>query len=166
MILKRQHLDPDQVQSITVRVATSEAALVTNREMPDICMQHMIAIMLLDKTASFKAAHDKARMQDPAVLKQRAKVQLVPDAELERQLPAREAVVEVALTDGSRITETVKAVRGTAENPMPREEVVAKARDLMTPVLGADRCGKLIDAALNLERVKSVRDLRPLLQPS
>ena len=166
LILKRQHIDPDQVQSITVRVATSEAALVTNREMPDICMQHMIAIMLLDKTASFKAAHDKARMQDPAVLKQRAKVQLVPDAELERHLPAREAMVEVTLTDGSHINETVKAVRGTAENPMPREEVVAKARDLMTPVLGADRCGKLIDAALNLERVKSVRDLRPLLQPS
>ncbi|MGP0072394.1 MAG: MmgE/PrpD family protein [Bryobacteraceae bacterium] len=166
LILKRQRLDPDQVQSITVRVASSEAALVTNREMPDICMQHMIAIMLLDKTASFKAAHDKARMQDPAVLKQRAKVQLVPDAELERHLPAREAMVEVVLTDGSRITETVKAVRGTAENPMPREEVVAKARDLMTPVLGADRCGKLIDTALNLERVRSVRELRPLLQPT
>src|SRR5579863_1692223 len=166
LILKRQPLDPDQVQLITVRVATSEAALVTNREMPDICMQHMIAIMLLDKTASFKAAHDKARMQDPAVLKQRAKVQLVPDAELERHLPAREAMVEVALTDGSRLTETVKAVRGTAENPMPREEVVAKARDLMTPALGVDRCGKLIDTTLNLERVKSVRDLRRLLQPT
>jgi 2-methylcitrate dehydratase PrpD len=164
LILTQRHLDPDQVQSVTVRVASSEAALVTNREMPDICMQHMIAIMLLDKTASFKAAHDKARMQDPAVLKQRAKVQLVPDAELERHLPAREAIVEVTLTDGSRFTETVKAVRGTAENPMPREEVVAKARDLMTPVLGPDRCGKLIDATLNLERVKSVRELRPWLQ--
>jgi 2-methylcitrate dehydratase PrpD len=75
------------VQSVTVRVATSEAALVSNREMPDICMQHMIAVMLIDKTASFKAAHDKARMQDPAVLKQRAKVQLIPDAELERHCP-------------------------------------------------------------------------------
>ncbi len=100
----------------------------------------MIAVMLLDKTASFKAAHDKPRMQDPAVLKQRAKVQLIPDAELERHLPARVAIVEVTLTDGTRLTETVKAVRGTAENPMPREEVVAKCRDLMNPVLGADRC--------------------------
>lgn len=158
--------NPDEVQSVVVRVATSEAALVNNREMPDICMQHMIAIMLLDKTASFQAAHDKARMQDPAVLKVRAKVQLVPDAELERQLPARVAIVEVTLTDGSRFTETVKAVRGTAENPMPREEVVAKARDLITPVLGKDRCNKLIQATLALERLKSVRDLRPLLQPS
>ena len=86
IILKRQPFDADQVQTVTVRVATSEASLVTNREMPDICMQHMIAVMLLDKTASFKAAHDKPRMQDAAVLKQRAKVQLVPDAELERSI--------------------------------------------------------------------------------
>lgn len=164
LIMKRHPLNPDQVQSITVRVAGSEAALVTNREMPDICMQHMIAIMLLDKTASFQAAHDKARMREPAVLKQRAKVQLIPDAELERQLPAREAIVEVVLTDGSRITETVKAVRGTAENPMPREEVIAKARELITPVLGAERTGKLIDTTMHLERVKSVAELRPLLE--
>ncbi len=164
IILKRRPFEPDQVQSVTVRVATSEAALVTNREMPDICMQHMIAVMLIDKTASFKAAHDKPRMQDPAVLKQRAKVQLIPDAELDRLLPARVAIVEVTLTDGTRLTETVKAVRGTAENPMPREEVIAKVRDLMTPVLGAERCGKLIETTLHLEKIKSVRELRPLLQ--
>jgi 2-methylcitrate dehydratase PrpD len=164
LILKKRPFDADQVQSVTVRVATSEAALVNNREMPDICMQYMIAVMLIDKTASFKAAHDKARMQDPAILKQRAKVQLIPDAELERHLPAREAIVEVTLADGTRLTETVKAVRGTAENPMPREEVIAKARDLMTPILGAERCDKLIQTAMNLEKLKSVRELRPLLQ--
>jgi 2-methylcitrate dehydratase PrpD len=165
-ILRRHPFQADQVQSVTVRVAGSEAALVNNREMPDICMQHMIAVMLIDKTASFKAAHEKARMQDPAILQQRAKVQLVPDADLERHLPAREAIVEVTLTDGTRLTETVKAVRGTAENPMPREEVLAKCRDLMTPILGAERCGKLIQATMNLEKLKSVRELRPLLQRS
>jgi 2-methylcitrate dehydratase PrpD len=164
LIRKRRPFEADQVQTVTVRVATSDAALVNNREMPDICMQHMVAVMLLDKTASFKAAHDKARMQDPSVLKQRAKVQLVPDAELERQMPARVAMVEVTLTDGTRLTETVKAVRGTAENPMPREEVIAKARDLLTPGLGGERCDKLIQATMNLEKLKSVRDLRPLLQ--
>src|SRR5580704_4893271 len=166
LIRKRRPFEADQVQTVTVRVATSDAALVNNREMPDICMQHMVAVMLLDKTASFKAAHDKARMQDPSVLKQRAKVQLIPDAELERHLPAREAIVEVTLTDGTHVTETVKAVRGTAENPMPREEVIAKSRDLMTPILGTERYAKLIQATFALEKLKSVRELRPLLQRS
>jgi 2-methylcitrate dehydratase PrpD len=120
-------------------------------------------VMLIDKTVSFQAAHDKPRMQDPAALRQRAKVQLVPDEELQRRLPRREAIVEVTLTDGTHLTERVEAVRGTAENPMTRDEVVAKCRDLMAPVLGEATCANLIQKLLGLENVKDIRQLRPLL---
>jgi 2-methylcitrate dehydratase PrpD len=161
---KRHPFEADQVQQLVVRAATSAAFTVNNREMPDICLQHMVAVMLIDKTASFRAAHDKARMQDPAILRQRAKVQLIPDEELERLIPKRVAIIEVTLTDGTRLTERVDAVRGTPENPMTREEVVAKARDLMTPVLGAPACDKLTRRLLELEAVKDARELRPLLQ--
>jgi 2-methylcitrate dehydratase PrpD len=145
-------------------VATSEANTVNNREMPDICLQHMVAIMLLDKTASFDAAHDKPRMQDAAVLRERAKVQLIPDEELEREYPRRETIVEVTLNSGEKLTERVEAVRGTAENPMTRQEVVNKCRDLTSSIIGASNAAKLIDRVLNLESVKDVRELRPLLQ--
>jgi len=147
-----------------VRVATSAAYTVNNRDMPDICLQHLVAVMLLDKTVSFRAAHDKARMQDPVVLRERAKVQLVPDEELEKLIPTRVAIVEVALTDGTHLSERVEHVRGTPDNPMTREEVVAKARELMTPVLGAAKTSKLIDRVLGLDNVKDIRELRPLLQ--
>jgi 2-methylcitrate dehydratase PrpD len=161
---KRHPFEADQVQQVVVRAATSAAFTVNNREMPDICLQHIAAVMLIDKTVSFRAAHDKARMQDPAVLRQRAKVQLVPDEELERLIPVRVAIVEVTLNDGTRLSERVEAVRGTPENPMTRDEVIAKARDLMTPVIGAAACASLIDKILGLENVKDVRELRPLLQ--
>jgi hypothetical protein len=49
-------------------------------------------------------------------------------------------------------------------NPMPRDEVVDKARDLIAPVLGATTAQKLIDAVFAIEAVKDVRALRPLLQ--
>lgn len=164
-LIQRRHVFvPDQVRSVSVHIATSEASVVNNREMPDICLQHMIAVMLIDRTASFKAAHDKVRMRDPALLQQRAKVSLIPDAELERRLPAREAIVEVTLRDGTRYSETVTAVRGTAENPMSHAEVVAKCHDLMAPVLGDTHCDRLIDATFSLDRLKSIRALRPLLQ--
>ena len=54
--------------------------------------------MLLDKTVSFHAAHDPARVNDPAVLRERAKVQLIPDEEMERNFyRRREAAVEIML---------------------------------------------------------------------
>jgi 2-methylcitrate dehydratase PrpD len=161
---KRQPFDAGQIKQVVVRAATSAAYTVNNRDMPDICLQHLVAVMLLDKTVSFKAAHDKERMQDPAVLRERAKVQLVPDAELEKLIPVRVAIVEITLNDGKVLTERVEHVRGTPENPMTREEVVAKARELMTPVLGASTCDALIERILAIDGVKDIRDLRPLLQ--
>jgi 2-methylcitrate dehydratase PrpD len=161
---KKHPFDPDQVRKVAVRVATSEANTVNNREMPDICLQHMVAIMLIDKTASFQAAHDRPRMQDPAVLRQRAKVELIPDEEMERRYPKREALVEVTLNDGTELSERVEAVRGTSENPMTRDEVVAKCRELTAPRLGAETSAKLVERVLNIESVGNVRELRPLLQ--
>jgi 2-methylcitrate dehydratase PrpD len=161
---KRDAFKADDVKQVLVRVATNEAAIVNNREIPDISLQHLVAVMLIDKTVSFKSAHDVARMKDPSVLRQRAKVQLIPDEELERRMPRREAIVEVVLNNDGRLTEHVESVRGTFDNPMPRQEVIDKARDLIAPVLGAATTTKLVDAVLALENLKSIRDLRPLLQ--
>ena len=163
-LLKRKPFQADQVKQVVVRVATSAGYTVNNRDMPDICLQHLVAVMLLDKTVSFRAAHDKARMQDPVVLRERAKVQLVPDEELERLIPVRVAIVEVTLADGTQLSERVEHVRGTPENPMTTDEVVAKARELMTPVLGAAVCSNLIEHVMGLQDVKDMRDLRPMLQ--
>jgi 2-methylcitrate dehydratase PrpD len=165
ILLKRRPFTADDVQQVIVRVARTQGSVVDNREMPDICLQHMVAVMLLDKTASFQSAHDKARMQDPAVLRVRAKVNLaLDDGELQHALPRREAVVEITLNDGTKLSEHIKAVRGTPANPMTRKEVVGKARELMSPVLGAAKASGLIEKILSLENVKSIRELRPLLQ--
>ena len=165
-IRRTRPFEADAVKSVVVRLAPTVGAVVDNRDLPDICLQHMVAVMLLDKTASFHAAHDKPRMQDAAVLRQRSKVRYVPDPTLAPLLPARVAVVEITLTDGTALSDRVEAVRGTVRNPMPRTEVVDKARDLIAPVLGAATAQKLIDTLLAVETLTDVRTLRPLLQKS
>jgi 2-methylcitrate dehydratase PrpD len=163
--LRKQHpFEASDVQHIVVRSAASQAERVNKREMPDINVQYLIAVMLIDKTVSFHAAHDKARMQDPAILREEAKVELIGDEELEKLLPTRVGIVEIGLTDGTRLTERVENARGTPENPMTCEEVVAKARSLMGPVLGAPTTTKLINCLLDIESIKNIRELRPLLQ--
>ena len=164
ILIKKYNFDPEQVRKIVVRVATDEATIVNNREIPDICLQHLIAVMLVDRTVTFKSAHDKARMTDATILKHRAKVQLVGDEVLEKFLPRRAGIVEVTTSDGKAVTERVDDVRGTAENPMSRDEVIAKARDLIVPVLGAKTFDALVARVFDLERLRSVRELRPLIQ--
>ncbi len=163
-IRDKRPFEADQVQRVTVRLAPPVATIVDNRDIPDICLQQMIAVMLLDKTVSFRGAHDKPRMQDPAALRQRGKVNLVYDEELAKLLPVRVAVVEIALTDGTLLQERVSAVRGTPRNPMTRTEVIDKARDLTAPVLGREKSEKLIETVFAIETITDVRSLRWVLQ--
>jgi 2-methylcitrate dehydratase PrpD len=165
-IRSKKPFKADQVQRVTVRLAPSVAAVVDNRDIPDICLQHMVAVMLLDNTVSFHAAHDKPRMQDPAALRQRAKVTLMRDEDLAKLLPVRVAVIEIELTDGSRLSERISAVRGTPRNPMTRAEVVDKAGDLIAPILGRQKSKQLIETVFAIETITDVRSLRPLLQRS
>jgi 2-methylcitrate dehydratase PrpD len=163
---KQRSFSADDVKKVTVRIATDEANTVSNRDIPDICMEHMIAVMLLDKTVTFATVHDKARMKDPDVLRQRAKVEVLADPRIDARRPRREAIVELTFNDDTQLTQWVRDVRGTADNPMTREEVVDKARDLIAPVLGADITTTLINKLLALETVRDVRELRPALQKS
>ena len=157
-------LKADQVESMVVRVAHQGANTTNDRNMPDICMQHMCAVMLLDGTVTFKSSHDEKCMRHPKVLELRKRITLVGDDELTRAMPSRQGIVEVRLKDGRTLRHHTKAVRGTAENPMSRAEVDVKSYDLIAPVSGSARARKLCDAIWQLERLADVRKLRPLLQ--
>jgi 2-methylcitrate dehydratase PrpD len=164
VLLQDKSLVASDIEKIIVRVAHQGANTTDNRDMPDICMQHLCAVMILDGTVTFKSSHDEKRMKDPRVLKIRNLISLEGDDALTRAMPSRQGIVEVFLRGERRLSHHMKAVRGTAENPMTREEVDAKGYDLMAPVLGRERARKICDTIWNLDRLKDVRKLRPLLK--
>jgi 2-methylcitrate dehydratase PrpD len=103
-------------------------------------------------------------MDDPSVRAMRAKIELVPSEELLHARPRRQAVVEIALRDGRTLSHRTRAVRGTADNPMTRAEVEAKALDLMTGVLGPQRAGRLVEVCRAISSVPDMCGLRALWQ--
>jgi 2-methylcitrate dehydratase PrpD len=162
-LLKRQPIDPTDVKEILLRSAPD--SVVDNSDPPDINIQYVMALMLTDKTATFRSIHDKPRMQDAAILQLRAKVRLEAPARasstnVDRRLP----LLEITLNDGRKLTQDTGPVLGTIENRMTREQLVAKCSDLMMPALGTVPCRRLIERVLALEQVRDVRELRPLLQ--
>jgi 2-methylcitrate dehydratase PrpD len=138
--------------------------IVDNREIPDICLQHLLALTLADGGLTFASAHDPARMADPDVLAVRRRIEVVPSAELTAAVPARQAIVEIETAAGKWLRHRTYAVRGTPDNPMEAAEVEEKALDLVTPVIGKERAAALVAAIASLDRLASVRALRDLLQ--
>jgi 2-methylcitrate dehydratase PrpD len=152
------------VESLLVRVAHQGANTVDNRAMPDICMQHICAIMLIDGRVTFVSSHDEKRMGDRNVLALRGRIELRGDDTLSVAMPSRQGIVEISLRDGRKLKHHTRAVRGTAENPMTRAEVDEKSFDLMAPIIGKPRARKLCDAVWKLEKARDLRGLRPLLR--
>src|SRR5882672_2469030 len=163
-LIRAHSVRAEDVERVVVRVAHLGANTTDNREMPDICMQHLCAVMLLDGTVTFKSSHDVARMRHPKVLALRARCELKGDDALTRAMPRREGVVEIRLKDGRELAHHTRAVRGTPENPMTRAEVEAKALDLIVPVIGRARSAKLCAAIWEVEKIRDVRKLRVLLR--
>lgn len=163
-LIRCHGLKAGDIKKVKIQVQDHEAAIVNDRDMPDICLQHLIAVMLLDGTVTFATSHDDARMKDRKVLDLRKNIELCGSAELTRS-GGRQAIVEVWTRDGRLVKHHTQAVKGTSANPMARSEVDEKCADLLAPVLGGRKTRTLIDAVWNLEKLKDVRTLRPLLQP-
>jgi 2-methylcitrate dehydratase PrpD len=152
------------IKRIAVDIPTESLRIVDNSTIPDLCLQHLVALMIVDGGATFASVHDVARMRDPKVLAVRKLVEVVPSRELQMAVPARQAIVRIETTDGRPLSHRTYVVRGTARNPMDAKEVEAKALDLTAPILGTARANELIATINNLDRVGSVSSLRRLLQ--
>lgn len=161
IMLSKRPIDPDKVKEIVVNIETSRGVVVNDREMPDINVQHMLAVMLMDKTATFESSHDVPRMKDPQLLRHKAKVRLVL---VPRDAATKPPTLQLTLTDGTQLTENVRAVKGTIHNPMTTDEVVEKCRSLFVPVLGAPVSGRLISAVMGMEKLGNIRELRSLMR--
>jgi 2-methylcitrate dehydratase PrpD len=162
ILIDRHKLRAQDVKALVVRMPSKRT--VDNRDMPDINLQYILAVSLVDGGLTFPAAHSYERMTEGAVLDMKSRISVVEDPSLRTAATSRTGVVEVATRDDVQLREHVIHVRGTAENRMTTAEVEAKCRALLDPVLGADRAERLITTVRHLEKIRDMRELRPLLR--
>jgi len=125
-------------------------------------VQHLLAVMLIDRGITFHSAHDFKRMRDPQVLKVRERIRAVGDPALVDPQRRWRCVMEITLRDGRRLQHQTMAAKGTYENPLTRVEEEEKALDLMVPVLGLKRSRTLLDALWDFDGIDDVCRLRRL----
>jgi 2-methylcitrate dehydratase PrpD len=164
LTLRRMHgLTTDNVDHILVRLPEDGARIVNNSAMPDVNCQYLVALALVDGRVTFSDSHSRERMADARVRGVKERVQLVGDKALMVPDAPRSGFVEVTLRDGRKVSHFTKHPPGTKENPLNTEGVNAKVRDLMTPVLGADRAEAVIRRVNTLEELRDARELVSLL---
>ena len=161
-----EQIRSEDIRHVRVTLPDDRFRIVNNRDMPSVCVQHMIALALVDGRVTFHSSHDGERMGDPSILDMRQRIDAIPSRELTQAKPARQAIVSIELVGGRSLVNHTRAVLGTPDNPMNQEQVEAKALDLMAPVLGVSNARSLIDSVRNIETCPDLNELRPLWQPA
>jgi len=164
LALRREHgLTPATVVRIVARLPEDGAPIVDNRAMPDVNLQYVLAVGLVDGTISFEDSHSQARMKDPQIVAVKERVELIADRGLLDPDAPRSGRVDVTLRDGRTLTHFTRHPPGTKENPLDTNGVNEKARGLIEPVLGRQRTSEIIGMVNQLETVGNIRELIRLL---
>ena len=154
---------PDEIEAIDIVLPDEVSHVVNEGGATNVNIRHLVAVYLVDRSLSFASTHDEGRLDDPAVASLRARARVVASPELTVARPRRQAIVEIRCKDGRSLRHHARVVRGTPDAPMSRQEVLAKGRDLMIPVLGERRCGEVVDALLAIETMEDSRRFANLL---
>ena len=160
------------VASIDVRLPTQGKYIVDNRAMPDICLQYILSVLLLDGQVTFESSHDYERQRSAQVRELMGRIRAIADPSLDAPAGGTGAgsrrtwvtILSVNTRDGRTLTERVDAPRGTHENPISWDELTGKTFMVLRNVMGADRITDLVGWVRNVEAAASARELRPFLE--
>jgi len=153
---RENNLTPATVERIVVHLPEDAIGIVGNSAMPDVNCPYLMATALVDGGVSFANAHARARMMAPEIVAVMERIQVVGDPKLNDPAAPRGGLVEVVLKDGRTLAKLTRFPPGTKENPLDTAAVNAKARDLMSPVLGDARTEAAIRQLNGLEQVGDV----------
>jgi 2-methylcitrate dehydratase PrpD len=147
-------VDEGDVARVVIRMP-GRADAFRGAAMPALNLRYLTAVILIDGRLDFLAAQSIERMHDdPQVAARMATVDVVHDPTQEPgpgRARTESALVTLTLSSGAVLERFVPSVRGFPTHPMDAGEVVAKARELLSPHLAADRVEAVVDSCLRLD---------------
>ncbi len=157
---RKHHVNPAQVERIEAgsyavgarhNHTNWEALLDAQMSMP--CAAALALIEDDVTSPSFKPG----RIDRPDVQGMIGKVKVYTDEDTDRLYPKRRGgVVTLVMKDGTRLTERVLDPKGEGENPMSDADLERKFVSNCEPIVGKDKCARLLDAVWAFDRLDNL----------
>lgn len=159
-------VDRTQVRHVLVEMP-GNADTWSGAAMPALNLRYTSSLILIDGKLDFVAAQSHERMRNDAAVRALMDcVEIVTDdtqAAAPGEPRKESARVTITLANGDKQVEFVEHVRGFPAHPMTREDVQAKATELLAPTLGPARTQSVIDYVWTLETQPAITDLIDLI---
>lgn len=150
-IMRRAKINPDDIDEIVVRchaIVAQDNAESNPRTLLAARLSLPFNVALVLTNGDVLASDLEAReLDNPKIQALLPKIKLIADQSLLR----RAAHLEVRFKDGRCETEAIDVPRGSANNPLTWDDVVAKFKPLVSASIAHDDQLKVIDAVANIE---------------
>lgn len=168
-IMQEHRVVPEEIEKIRVRQKARDVrAIGSIIEPQDIVSAQFsgrfgIALRLVKGSNGFRD-YSEENLSDKGIGNIVRRIEYEADEELEKANPSgAPATVRIQLKDGNTYEKTVQFAKGTVQNCMNRTELIDKFRELAGIVLMENHIREIIKKMEELEGVKDVRTLMPLL---
>ncbi|MEC3853126.1 MmgE/PrpD family protein [Paenarthrobacter ureafaciens] len=169
-LIQTHGLQAEVVESIAVHMPTAFAYVVNDRPMPDINLQYIVSVLLIDGEITFQNSHDYDRFNSREIREFMDRVRLVADPSLDvtdefvadNGRTWRAAVV-VEMKDGRTLREQVDACWGTHKKPMTWHRLTGKAHMALRGTMVDEQIDALIEWVQSVESAESTREVRRFL---
>ena len=170
-ICRAHGISAEQVAEVHVQTTTRGADILsdpskyrpTTKETADHSLPYCIAAAVADRNV-LPSSFDEEKLRDPRIWALLPKINVVADPEIDGLFPAvKRAIVRITTTDGATYEEQVDHAKGSPENPMSDDEVVAKFRANAAAVLTPERQRQVIEATWALEEFGDIGEYMQLL---
>lgn len=153
----------DDVEGITVWLPHQMAPVVDNNTLTTHNLQFIVAVALYDREVT-RAQTTAERRTDPVVGELASRIELLPDAELDKVYPQHwPARVRLRLKDGRSFEVEREDARGDPARPVTDQEIETKFVQMAGQVVPDDRIHQIIKTVAQLETLSSIRELTTLL---
>lgn len=168
--LRSRGLTPDNLKTLTIRMSKKGHLNIGWAYKPGevIAAQmngfYAAAVTLLDGEA-FIEQYETTRLADPRILAIMPKIDIVHDPEIDKGGAGKRHTVKIdaVQNDGKALSTMVEQRRGSADHPLPRDEVVAKFRRLAATSLASSVIDELIALVDGLEAQADLQRLTALI---
>jgi 2-methylcitrate dehydratase len=166
-LVQEHDLSPDEIETVTIHSLARAADILADaskydphtKETADHSLPYVIAAAIADRQVT-PLQFTKAKIMDPTIRAQLAKVKVIADPEIEALFPALQRVrVEIATRDGRRLTRQLDYPKGDPRNPLTDAEIAGKFAALAQGIATPHDVERMQAAIGHAETFDDVREL-------
>ena len=166
-LVAEHDLAPDEIETVTIHSLARAADILADpskydphtKETADHSLPYVIAAAIADRQVT-PLQFTAAKIMDPTIRAQLAKVKVIADPEIEAVFPALQRVrVEIATRDGRLLARQLDYPKGDPRNPLTDAEIAGKFTALAEGIASAGDVERMQRAIAHAEEYDDAREL-------